>query len=55
MTAPNQPMNIVTRISRPRPNSHGPDIASLSHIAAPPTVVNSASEPTIGHGLPCGT
>ena len=35
--------------------THGPASTSLSQIAPPPIVVNSAIEPTIGHGLPCGT
>jgi hypothetical protein len=46
-------MNISS--SRPAVNIHGPAVVSFNHSAAPPTVVNSATEPTIGQGLPWGT
>ena len=55
MTVPNQPTNMNTSSARPAVMTHGPASTWLSHNAPPPTVVNSAIEPTIGHGLPCGT
>ena len=55
MTVPNQPTNMNVSSARPSVTNHGPALTWLSHIAPPPTVVNSATEPTIGHGLPWGT
>src|SRR6185312_476439 len=50
ITTPNQPMNMNTSSARPSVTIHGPAWTWLSHIAAPPMVVNSATDPTIGHG-----
>ena len=44
-----------SRMPKPTVITHGPELAPLSHIAPPPTVVNSATEPMIGHGLLWGT
>ena len=54
MTVPNQPANIVATMMSPADMTMGPMFAWLSHIAAPPTVMNSAIEPITGQGLPCG-
>ncbi len=53
MTVRNQPMNITASSPRPSANMPAPN-HSLSQAAKPSIVVNSATEPMIGHGVPCG-
>src|SRR5687768_15211763 len=51
ITVPNQPANMNNRMPKPTVITHGPAFEWLSHIAPPPTVRNSDTEPINGHGL----
>jgi hypothetical protein len=53
ITVRNQPMNITASSARPAANTPGPN-HSFSQAATPSMVVNSATEPMIGQGVPCG-
>ena len=46
-------MNITARSDSPSANTPGPN-HSLSQAATPSMVVNNATEPMIGQGVPCG-
>ena len=53
MTVRNQPMNITASSASPSAKSSGPN-HSFSQATTPSIVQNSATEPMIGQGVPCG-
>ena len=54
MTVANQPKNMKASSSEPGRKDQ-PPAHSFRKLTAPIISVNSATDPRIGHGLPCGT
>ena len=55
ITVRNQPKNMQASSTSARRRTAQPPAQSLRYETAPSMSANSATEPMIGHGLPCGT
>ena len=55
ITSPNHMNSMAHSMTMPAKNTHLPQAVSLSQLATPSMVMNSATEPKNGQWLLCGT